>query len=81
MIEKVDINLSLTTTSKENAEVIEKSLSPDNITTPPMTISSKVNNSEIEINIYNITTIETAIATINDLLDAFTLSSDIIEKL
>ena len=81
MIKKVDIRLSILNKSAEDAKVIERALSPDNLTTPPMRISSETNNAKIEIKIENIHNIDTAIATVNDLLDAYTLSTNVLERI
>ena len=81
VIRKIDMDLSILNKNPEEAKIIHESLSPDNLTTPPMSISSKWVDSRVEIKIKNVQNIETAIATVNDLLESYGLSKDILEKL
>jgi hypothetical protein len=46
-----------------------------------MSISSRSIGSRVEIKINNVQNIDTAIATVNDLLDSYELSKDILERL
>jgi len=73
--------LSISNKNPEEAKIIHEALNPDNLSTPPMKISSKWVNSSVEIRIKNVHNMDTAIATVNDLLDAYGLSKDILEKL
>ena len=73
--------MSILNKNPEEAKIIHESLSPDNLTTPPMSISSRWVDSRVEIKIKNVQNIDTAIATVNDLLESYGLSKDILEKL
>ncbi len=64
----------------EEARIIHDSLKPDNLSTPPMEISSRVYNNILEVIINNIQGSETAIATILDLLNSYELSKHVLEK-
>ncbi len=55
-------------------------MSPDNLTTPPMTISSSWVDSRVKIKIKNVQNIDTAIATVNDILESYRLSKEILER-
>ena len=81
VIRKIDIDLSISNKNPEEAKIIHESLSPDNLTTPPMSISSRWVDSRVEIKIKNVQNIDTAIATVNDLLESYGLSKDILERL
>ena len=81
VIRKIDIDLSISNKNPEEAKIIHESLSPDNLTTPPMSISSRWVDSRVEIKIKNVQNIDTAIATVNDLLESYALSKDILERL
>jgi hypothetical protein len=78
---KIDIDVSILNKSPEDAKIIHETLSPDNLTTAPMSISSRSIGSRVEIKINNVQNIDTAIATVNDLLDSYELSKDILERL
>ncbi|MCK4848173.1 MAG: hypothetical protein KAT16_04040 [Candidatus Heimdallarchaeota archaeon] len=80
-IRKIDIDLSISNKNPEEAKIIHETLSPDNLTTPPMSISSRWVDSRVEIKIKNVQNIDTAIATVNDLLESYGLSKDILERL
>ncbi len=64
----------------EEARIIHDSLKPDNLSAPPMEISSRVYNNILEVIINNIQGSETAIATILDLLNSYELSKHVLEK-
>ena len=64
----------------EEARIIHDSLKPDNLSTPPMEISSRVYNNILEVIINNIQGSETAIPTILDLLNSYELSKQVLEK-
>jgi len=81
VVRKIDIKLSIINENPEDAKIIHESLYPDNLTTPPMSISSKWVDSRVEIRINNVQNIDTAVATVNDLLEAYRLSNDILERL
>ncbi len=81
VVRKIDITLSISNKNPEDAKIIHEALNPDNLTTPPMSISSKWVDSRVEIRIKGVQNIDTAIATVNDLLEAYGLSQDILERL
>jgi len=81
VVRKIDIKLSFLNENPEEAKIIHETLNPDNLTTPPMSITSKWVGSKVEIRINNVKNIDTALATANDLLDAYGLSKDILKRL
>ena len=66
--------------NSDEAKIIHETLSPDNLTTPPMSIKSSWDESKVEIKIKNVQNIDTAIATVNDILESYRLSKDILDK-
>ena len=80
MIKHISIKLRISNSSIEEARIIHDSLKPDNLSTPPMEISSRVYNNILEVVIDNIQGSETAIATILDLLNSYELSKQVLEK-
>ena len=80
MIKHISIKLRISNNSMEEARIIHDSLKPDNLSTPPMEISSRVYNNILEVIINNIQGSETAIATILDLLNSYELSKHVLEK-
>ena len=67
--------------NSEEARIIQEALSPDNLTTPPMSISSSWDESKVNLHIKDIQNIDTAIATVNDILESYKLSKEILERL
>ncbi|MFX0182550.1 MAG: KEOPS complex subunit Pcc1 [Candidatus Hodarchaeota archaeon] len=63
---------------KEEAQIICNSIKPDNISKPPMVIHSTYKTNKIIITIKNVGRIETASATINDLLYAWQAAENMI---
>jgi hypothetical protein len=57
--------------SKESAEIIRAAIDPDNLTAPPMTIDSVYASKKLEYTINNITSIDSLLATLMDLLTTF----------
>ena len=78
VVRKIDIELSISNDNPEEARIIHETLNPDNLATPPMSISSKWEGSRLEIRIKDVKNIDTAIATVNDLLEAYRLSKDVL---
>jgi hypothetical protein len=71
-------------TKVENQEIgksICAALDPDNFVGPPMTLSMKCTGETVKIKLNNILKIETALATINDLLSAWIVSEEGIMKI
>ena len=77
-VRKIDIELSISNDNPEEAKIIHKTLNPDNLASPPMSISSKWEESMLQISIKDVQNIDTALATVNDLLEAYRLSKDIL---
>ncbi|UCG00591.1 MAG: hypothetical protein JSW11_13320 [Candidatus Heimdallarchaeota archaeon] len=63
--------LKIETESNERAELIHKSIDPDNLTEPPMTFYSIYTSNSLEYRINNVLRVETVLATLIDLLSAF----------
>jgi hypothetical protein len=78
IVRKIDIELSISNDNPEEAKIIHETLNPDNLASPPMSISSKWEGSRLEIRIKDVQNIDTAVATVNDLLEAYRLSKDIL---
>ena len=72
--------MSISNKNSEEAKIIHETLSPDNLTTPPMSISSSWVDSKVKIQIKNVQNIDTAIATVNDILESYRLSKEILER-
>ena len=72
--------MSISNKNSEEAKIIHETLAPDNLTTPPMSISSDWVDSRVKIKIKNVQNIDTAIATVNDILESYRLSKEILER-
>ncbi|MHA1978349.1 MAG: KEOPS complex subunit Pcc1 [Candidatus Hodarchaeales archaeon] len=69
------------TQSKADAQIIHDSLNPDNLAKPPVTITSEYHNKILEVKISGLTSLNSANATIIDLLDSYDLNDQIIRKI
>lgn len=80
MMKHITVRLRINNYSAEEATIINNSLKPDNLANPPMKISSNVKDKVIEIVISNLQGSETTISTVNDLLDSYQASQQVLEK-
>jgi hypothetical protein len=80
MIENISIKIRIRCDSHEEALIIHDSLKPDNLSTPPIEITSNVFDNVLEVKIKNIVGTETALAAIVDLLNSYELSTHILQE-
>ena len=81
MIENISIKIRISSNSNEEAMIIHDALKPDNLSTPPIEITSNVLDNVLEVKIKDISGTETAIATILDLLNSYELSNQILHEI
>ena len=70
-IKNIKTVIKIETKSNEVAKIIHTAIDPDNLTAPPMTFHSVYTSNKIEYIINNVVSIETLLATLMDLLNAF----------
>ena len=80
-VRKIDIAIKFETKSNDEARIIYNSLSPDNYANPPVEITSKFVDEFLEVNVKGLSNINTANATITDILDSYDLNEQVIKKI
>jgi hypothetical protein len=80
-VRELDIKIKFVTKSKDKARIIHDSMNPDNCATPPVKITSTYVDDSLEVKVKGISTINTANATIIDILDSYNLNDRILRKI
>ncbi len=81
MIEAITLKIIFLAKSKEEAQIVHDSLEPDNLATPPVRITSEYSDKIVKVEIEGITNLNTASATLIDLLDSYDLNDQILRKI
>ena len=79
MIKRVNLIIQVNYPDEIMTKTINGALSPDNLSKEPMILISKISKTKLKITAKRMKTIETAIATTNDLLSSLSLSEKIIK--
>jgi tRNA threonylcarbamoyladenosine modification (KEOPS) complex Pcc1 subunit len=77
-VERINVLVKIKFEDNEEAKIIHASIEPDNLSSPPMTIHSIYKTNKIIITIKNIEKIQTASATLHDLLSAGQVAENMI---
>ena len=80
-VKNIDVRIQFQNLSGNDAQIIQKSLEPDNIAHPPIKFDSRILGQVLEIKIQNISKIETAKTTILDILVSYDLNEKVLENL